>query len=112
MRKLIACCGLDCEKCDAYIATRTDDAELRQKTAELWSKLNGVEITADMINCSGCRVDGAKTPFCDAICPIRKCSVNKKYDTCADCGEIDSCQTLGTITNRNKQAMENLKKLK
>ena len=25
MRKMIAYCGLDCEKCDAYIATINDD---------------------------------------------------------------------------------------
>ena len=50
MRKLIAYCGLDCEKCDARIATLNDDSALREKTAKLWSELNGVTITADMIN--------------------------------------------------------------
>ena len=38
--KFIACCGLDCEKCDARLATVNDDDALRRKTAELWSKLN------------------------------------------------------------------------
>ena len=37
MKRLIAICGLDCEKCDAYIATKNDDQELREKTARLWS---------------------------------------------------------------------------
>ena len=45
MNKLIACCGLDCEGCDARIATLKNDDELREKTAALWSQLNGVEIT-------------------------------------------------------------------
>ena len=45
MNELIACCGLDCEKCDARIATVTNDEALREKTAALWSQLNGVEIT-------------------------------------------------------------------
>lgn len=59
MKQLIACCGLDCESCDARIATVRDDNELREKTAQLWSKLNNIpEITADTINCMGCRVDG------------------------------------------------------
>ena len=40
--QLIGCCGLDCEKCDARIATITDDNALREQTATLWSKLNGV----------------------------------------------------------------------
>ena len=26
-----------------------------------------------MINCTGCRVDGAKTPFCDKLCPVHNC---------------------------------------
>ena len=47
MNELIACCGLDCEKCDARIATVTNDEALREKTAALWSQLNGVEITPD-----------------------------------------------------------------
>ena len=62
MKQLIACCGLDCESCDARIATVRDDNELREKTAQLWSKLNNIpEITADTINCMGCCVDGVKT---------------------------------------------------
>ena len=34
MNQLIACCGLDCEKCDARIATITNDSALREKTAD------------------------------------------------------------------------------
>ncbi|MEG1806496.1 MAG: DUF3795 domain-containing protein, partial [Clostridia bacterium] len=29
MKKMIAYCGLDCEKCDAYIATINNDDALR-----------------------------------------------------------------------------------
>lgn len=69
---LIGCCGLDCEKCDARIATVTNDNALREKTAALWTKLNGITITPDMINCTGCRTEGAKTPCCDKFCSIHK----------------------------------------
>lgn len=47
--QLIGCCGLDCEKCDARIATITNDNALREKTAALWTKLNGVTILPEMI---------------------------------------------------------------
>jgi hypothetical protein len=67
MNQLIGCCGLDCEKCDARIATLTNDNALREKTAALWTKLNGVTITPEMIYCTGCRIEGAKTPFCDKL---------------------------------------------
>ena len=40
MRNMIAYCGLDCEKCDAYLATINDDQALREKTAKLWAELN------------------------------------------------------------------------
>ena len=33
--QFIGCCGLDCEKCDARIATITNDNALREKTAAL-----------------------------------------------------------------------------
>lgn len=40
MKQLIACCGLDCENCDARIATVTNDDALREKTAKEWSVMN------------------------------------------------------------------------
>lgn len=58
--QLIGCCGLNCEACDARIATITNDNTLREKTAALWTRLNGVTITPDMITCTGCRAEGAK----------------------------------------------------
>lgn len=53
MNQLIGCYGLDCEKCDARVATVTNDNALREKTAALWTKLNGLTITPEMINCTG-----------------------------------------------------------
>lgn len=45
MKDKLGCCGLNCEKCDAKLATVHDDDELRKKTSKLWSSLNGVDIT-------------------------------------------------------------------
>ena len=55
MKQLIAICGLDCEKCDAFIATKNDDQALREKTAKLWSELNNAPILPEHIYCDGCR---------------------------------------------------------
>ncbi len=112
MNHLIACCGLDCEKCDARTATLTGDAVLREKTAALWTQLNGVTITPDMIFCTGCRAEGVKTPFCDSLCSIRSCVREKKLKTCADCGKMDACPILGSITGSNPAALENLRQLR
>ena len=109
MNELIAYCGLDCEKCDARIATLNNDNELREITARLWSELNGTQITSEMINCAGCRADGIKTPYCNDICPIRKCAICKKVHTCGNCDETDTCETLKMIVSNNAQALDNLK---
>ena len=111
MNLWIACCGLDCEKCDARIATVTKDNALREKTAALWSRLNGVLITPEMISCTGCRMDGIKTPFCDKLCPIHNCVREKKLGTCAECKLMETCHTLGRITANNPSAMESLRLL-
>ena len=111
MDQLIGCCGLDCETCDARIATATNDNTLWEKTAALWAELNGVPITPEMINCTGCRVDGAKTPFCDKLCPVHNCVREKGLDTCADCAQTDGCQTLGRIAANSPFVRENLKRL-
>ena len=109
MKNLIAFCGLDCETCQARIATIQNDDGLREKVARLWSDLNGVEITPEMINCSGCRIDGVKTPYCDSLCPIRQCALSRKLETCGDCGEMESCEKLGAITGNNADALKRLK---
>lgn len=66
----IAYCGLNCENCPARIATINDDQKLREKVAKEWSELNQANITPEMINCLGCRVEGPKTPYCESLCPI------------------------------------------
>ena len=109
MKELIAFCGRDCERCEARLATINDDHALRQKVAKLWSEWNAAEITPEMINCSGCRVDGVKTPYCDSLCPIRQCALSRSVETCGDCGEWDTCEKLGMIINSNADALKNLK---
>lgn len=110
MNKLIACCGLDCEKCEARIATVNNDDNQRKMVAEKWSKMNSVSITPQMINCVGCMVDGVKTPFCDGMCDIRKCVVQKGFSSCGQCENMNDCKHLAMITGNNQEALENLKK--
>lgn len=109
MKDFIAYCGLDCEKCEARTATINNDNELRKRVAKLWTELNGVEITADMINCEGCRIDGVKTPYCNSLCPIRQCALTKGHTTCGNCAELEKCETVGMIVSNNAEALKNLK---
>ena len=109
MNKLIAYCGLDCEKCDAYIATKNDDRELREKTAKLWAELNHAPILPEHINCQGCRVEGVKTVFCESMCGVRQCALKKVVATCAGCSNLEKCSTVGAILANNPSALKNLK---
>ena len=108
MQEYIAYCGLDCESCEARIATVRDDQALREKVAKEWSELNGVEITPDMITCTGCRIPGAKTPYCDSLCPIRQCAMGKRMGTCGDCPDMGPCEKLRQITGNNADALRRL----
>ena len=108
MRELIACCGIDCENCDARIATVNNDNELREKTAQQWSVMyNAPDITTESINCMGCRTDGAKVAHC-SDCEIRKCVYEKEFNTCGDCKELNTCQIVGFILQHVPGAKENL----
>jgi len=109
MKPFIAYCGLDCETCEARIATINNDEELRLKVAKHWSELNGIEITPEMIHCTGCRIAGVKTPYSDTLCPIRQCAKAKNLETCGKCAQMDACEKLGMITRNNEQARLNLK---
>ena len=109
MNQYIACCGLNCESCEARLATIRGDEKLRAEVTEKWSALNGVTITPEMIFCTGCRVEGVKTPYCDSVCEIRKCVNEKHYETCADCASMDTCEKLGAILANNEEARRNLK---
>ncbi len=109
MDKYIAYCGLDCERCEARLATVNNDDSLRQKVAAEWSELNGTEITPEMINCSGCRIEGVKTVYCDSLCPIRQCALSRGVETCGSCSGMDGCEKLGMITGNNRDALRNLK---
>ena len=109
MKNYIAYCGLDCETCEARIATIHNDDAQRKKVAGLWSELNGVEITPEMINCVGCRINGVKTPFCESLCPIRQCAQGRGVETCGGCDCMESCEKLRAITGNNADALRRLK---
>jgi len=110
MNKLIACCGLNCETCDARIATVKNDNELRRQTAEKWQKMfDAPAISIESINCTGCRSEGVKFSHCSE-CQIRICVNGKGFETCADCSDMATCQLVAMIHQYAPDAVENLKR--
>ena len=108
MKQMIACCGIDCENCDARIATIANDNALKDETAKKWSEMFGTpDITAESINCTGCRTEGAKFSHC-AVCEIRTCATDKGFGTCGECPELDTCPIVGAVLQHVPGAKENL----
>jgi hypothetical protein len=86
------CCGLDCEVCDAYLATEADDDAMRRATAEKWTKMYNHPMKPEDINCTGCQAKGPKIGHCH-VCAVRTCCVKKGLSHCGACDEY-GCTTL------------------
>jgi len=104
---MIGYCGLDCEQCGAFIATKNNDDALRVKVAEEWARLYNAPIRPEHINCTGCQSAGVKTHYCDQLCEIRKCAAEKTVSTCADCSDYP-CSVLDEIFRMAPQAKTTL----
>jgi hypothetical protein len=104
---MLGYCGLDCQKCEAYIATQTNDDTLRQKVADEWAAVYSVPIKKEDINCLGCRGEGVKVMYCEQMCEVRKCAMEKKVNSCSECSEY-VCPKLEEIFKFGPEAKENL----
>jgi hypothetical protein len=108
MDKLIAVCGLDCAQCPAFIASRTNDDDLRKKTAAEWKQSYNFDFTPEMINCHGClSTDGVQIGHC-AVCEMRTCALSKNAKSCAHCAEYP-CKTITGFHAMCPEAAQNLK---
>jgi len=111
--KMIACCGINCEKCEARIATMKNDDKMRVEVAKKWCEMNHTDqITPESINCTGCRVEGIKFYFCSHMCEVHKCVTAKGYETCGDCPDKNTCKKVGAIWENCAEAKENLEAMR
>lgn len=108
---MLAYCGIDCSKCDAYIATQKNDDTLRAETAKKWSEAFKIEMKPESINCDGCPSNSKRLISHCAVCEIRKCAREKKVKTCASCPEY-SCEKLDKFLSQNSEARKTLESLR
>jgi hypothetical protein len=108
---MIAFCGLNCTKCDAFIATANNDNVLRAKVAKEWTGAYNIQINPEYINCTGCHSTGIKVHYCENICEIRKCATSRKIENCAQCNDFP-CALLSPIFKMAPQAESTLQSLR
>jgi len=53
MPGIIAYCGLDCGKCDAFAATQARDLERKAEIAKRWTQGFKVEFKPEEVECMG-----------------------------------------------------------
>jgi hypothetical protein len=108
---MLGYCGLDCEQCEAFIATQKNDDALRAAVAEKWGKQYGAPIEPEHINCTGCLSTGARTYYCEQLCEVRKCALGRSLGTCAECSDFP-CGALEKVLGAAPQARRALEGLR
>ncbi|MEJ2568087.1 MAG: DUF3795 domain-containing protein [candidate division WOR-3 bacterium] len=111
MDDLVGFCGLKCNKCPAFIATKNDDDNERERIAKEWSKEYKHDFKAEDINCEGCTsIEKRHVGYCD-ICEVRECAIKKRVENCAYCKDY-ACKTLKNFFHMAPQARNNLEEIR
>ena len=98
MDEIIVYCGLVCQGCPIYWATRESNDEKRKKMraeiAKQIKELYGQDYKPqDITDCDGCKTENGRLfPPCKK-CEIRKCARQKGFEDCAHCSEY-ACERL------------------
>jgi hypothetical protein len=93
VEEMVAYCGIVCTGCPAYIATQNDDAELRKRTAERWSKEFQSNFKPEDIICEGCLPGHTRYFSHCSECEIRGCGIVRGVVNCAYCDDY-GCEKL------------------
>jgi hypothetical protein len=96
--EMVAYCGLTCQGCPIYWATREEDPEkklkMRVAIARLGQEHYGVTMRPeDITDCDGCNLENARIYSGCKQCEIRICARERKVETCAHCPDY-ACEKL------------------
>ena len=104
---MIAGCGLHCLECPVYIATKNNDAKLREETADKWSAYFDNPLIPDELYCDGCKTENGKLfGWCNR-CPVRICVIEHGMQSCAECQDYP-CEEIKKIHEINPKAKQEI----
>ena len=112
----IAYCGLLCETCLIYLATKeaNNEEKIRIRLEVIKICIEKYQLNyriAEIKDCDGCQTEGGRLfPPCYQ-CGIRRCAKRKSLETCAQCNDYP-CQQLDDFFAKEREAKIRLDELK
>lgn len=103
-------CGINCQECEAFIATQTDDVDVLKRHQQNFLEQFGKELSLEELKCDGCQSQGRQISFC-GICEIRLCSQQNGYVNCAECTDFP-CPKGSFIWKEDSVSLANLNSLR
>jgi hypothetical protein len=113
---MIAYCGLACQTCPIYLATKLENKEEQARMrSEIVEQCKGhyrrdyrlEEIT----DCDGCQTEGGRLFSGCKDCCIRKCARGKKLKSCAYCTDY-ACEDLMALYKMDPTAKTRLDEMR
>jgi len=95
-KTLAAVCGLFCEACTLFIATKEDPARLKGLAARF-------QLSEEEMKCYGCRSD-KRGPYCK-ICKMFSCAAERGIDFCSECEDYP-CDDLKQFQSERPHRIE------
>lgn len=113
---MTAYCGLQCDTCPIYLATRVrnkkEQQKLRSKIARLCREQYGLTYkTIDITDCDGCKTRDGRLFHACRSCRIRNCAITKQIESCAYCSDYP-CAYLEPIFTEDPEAKKRLNNIR
>ncbi len=108
---LMAPCGGDCTKCEAYIATQANDQAAQEALVARWRVMFNVpDMPIEAVTCDGCLTGERHGGYC-LDCQVRKCVIARGIPTCAHCPDY-ACEIIQGFFKNAPEAQAKLDDLR
>lgn len=112
MTEKVAYCGLTCQTCPIYLATRqknkNEQTRMRSEIVKQCQEHYGIQYKLeDITDCDGCTTQGERLFSASRSCLIRKCARGKGLENCASCA-LYACEKLEAFFKTDPAARKRL----